>query len=125
VNLHKFRASRTSELARSVSESVLCKLGGLEQNSSQLPEYIFLSGADVDKEILRVNGLLKEEDIDIFVAPENRRIIKNDAEEYKIWHRMYHAMNVPLPTEKIAFTEDKEEYGLPLYGIGLISMKSK
>lgn len=62
VNLHKFRASRASELATSVSESVLCKLGGWEQNSSQLREYVFLSGADVDKEILRVNGLLKEED---------------------------------------------------------------
>ena len=62
VNLHKFRASRASELAKSVSESVLCKLGGWQQNSSQLREYVYLSGGDAEKEILRLNGLLKEED---------------------------------------------------------------
>jgi len=63
VNLHKFRASRASELAKSLSESVLCKLGGWEQNSSQLREYVYLSGGDAEKEILRINGLLKEEDL--------------------------------------------------------------
>ena len=61
-NLHKFRASRASELSKHLSESILCTLGGWEQNSSQLREYVYLSGRDAEKQILKLNGLLKEED---------------------------------------------------------------
>jgi integrase len=62
VNLHKFRASRATELSAKLSESVLCKLGGWEQNSSQLREYVYLSGGDAEREVLRLHGLLKEEE---------------------------------------------------------------
>jgi integrase len=63
VNLHKFRASRATQLViEGMSEPVLCKFGGWEIGSSEIRTYVKLADKDVEDEILRINGLLKEED---------------------------------------------------------------
>jgi len=63
VNLHKFRASRASELGKGLTESILCKMGGWKLGSAVLREYVILGRDDVDKEVLKFNGLVKEEDV--------------------------------------------------------------
>jgi integrase len=63
VNLHKFRASRASELSKGLTESILCKIGGWKLGSAVLREYVYLGRDDADKEVLKFNGLVKEEDM--------------------------------------------------------------
>lgn len=63
VNLHKFRASRATQLIREgMPEPTLCKYAGWEINSNEIKTYVKLSQKDVEDEILRINGLIKEED---------------------------------------------------------------
>lgn len=68
VNLHKFRASRATQLVlEGMSEPVLCDFGGWVIGSSEIRTYVKLSGKNVENEILRINGLLKkEEDVNGF-----------------------------------------------------------
>ena len=63
VNLHKFRASRATQLViEGMSEPVLCDFGGWVIGSDEIRTYVKLSGKNVDNEILRINGMLEEED---------------------------------------------------------------
>jgi hypothetical protein len=63
VNLHKFRASRATHLVtEGMSEPVLCEFGGWKIGSAEIRTYVKLSGKNVEDEILKINGLIKEED---------------------------------------------------------------
>jgi len=63
VNLHKFRASRATHLVtEGMSEPILCNFGGWKIGSSEIRTYVKLSAKDVEDEILRINGIIKEED---------------------------------------------------------------
>ena len=63
VNLHKFRASRATQLViEGMSEPLLCDFGGWVIGSDEIRTYVKLSGKNVANEILRINGLLEEED---------------------------------------------------------------
>jgi len=62
VNLHKFRASRATELSKSLSDTVICKIGGWVPGSQELQEYLYLSGRDTDNALLEMNGLVKTEE---------------------------------------------------------------
>ena len=62
VNLHKFRASRATELSKSLSDTVICKIGGWVPGSQELQEYLYLSGRDTDNALLEINGLVKTEE---------------------------------------------------------------
>jgi len=66
---------------------------------------------------------LLEDDLDIVVESENRKIFP-DKMEKRLWRMMYNAMNMEVPTEKITFREDDEQ-GLPLFGTGLICVKNE
>jgi site-specific recombinase XerD len=67
VNLHIFRASRATQLVlEGMSEPVLCDFGGWKIGSSEIRTYVKLSGKNVEDEILRINGLVKEEIVDGF-----------------------------------------------------------
>lgn len=61
VNLHKFRASRATQLVlEGMSEPVLCNFGGWVIGSSEIRTYVRLSGKNVEDEILRINGLVEK-----------------------------------------------------------------
>jgi integrase len=61
VNLHKFRASRATQLVlEGMSEPVLCNFGGWVIGSSEIRTYVKLSGKNVEDEILRINGLVEK-----------------------------------------------------------------
>jgi len=62
VNLHKFRASRATELSKTLSDTVICKIGGWVPGSQELQQYLYLSGKDTDDAILEINGLIKKKD---------------------------------------------------------------
>jgi integrase len=62
TNTHKFRASRATELSKSLSDQILCKIGGWQPGSKQLQEYIYLSGRDAENAVLELHGLIKKED---------------------------------------------------------------
>ncbi len=61
---------------------------------------------------------------DVVIAPENRRIIKNDNMERRIWRNIYTRLNVELPEWKMKFVEGGEE-GMPLFNTGIVAIKSK
>lgn len=61
---------------------------------------------------------------DIVIPPENRRIIKNDNLEGRIWRTIYNRLNVKLPEWKMTFVENGEE-GMPLFNTGIIAVRSE
>jgi len=76
VNPHHWRHSRASALASKLTESVMCKYFGWKLGSDQPATYVHLSGRDLDKEILRVNGkieLVSEEDVNVLEPKECSR----------------------------------------------------
>jgi len=78
-------------------------------------DFVFLKHLSAFEEILDNN-------LDLVLEPENRRIFQED-EEKRLWRMMYKTMDIPVPTQKIKFRENNEE-GLPLFGTGLICVKS-
>lgn len=73
--------------------------------------------------VKRFNKLL-EDDVDVAIQSENRRIITNDDLELRIWRNIYRAMGIKLPNIKIPYVEDKQE-GLPLLNTGVVCIRSK
>jgi len=63
-----------------------------------------------------------EEQLDLVMEPENRKIF-SDVQEKRLWRRMYKNMGVETPSIQIQYRENKE-YGLPLFGTGIICVKS-
>jgi len=68
------------------------------------------------------NEILKSE-YDLVIEPENRKI-HSDIIATKLWRLIYNHLDIKQPKDKIVFREDNEE-GLPLYGTGLVCVKSK
>ena len=64
-----------------------------------------------------------DEKYDFILEPENRKIF-NDITEKRLWRNMYRSMEIEVPDFKIKFRENNEE-GLPLFGTGMIFVKSK
>jgi len=62
VHMHLFRHSRATILANYLTEAQMCEFFGWVQGSDMPRVYIHLSGRDVDEAILRVYGLVKEEE---------------------------------------------------------------
>ena len=60
---------------------------------------------------------------DIVIQGENRRIIKDDMIELRIWRHIYRAMGIKMPDYKIHFIENHEE-GRPLFNTGFMIIKS-
>lgn len=60
---------------------------------------------------------------DLIIEPENRKIFTDNIES-RLWRIIYKNLNIDMPTEKIMFRENKE-YGLPLYGTGLVCVKRR
>lgn len=75
------------------------------------------------KHLDELNKLMND-DIDISIGTECRRMIDNDVMETRIWRSIYRALEVQMPKNKVTFTEDRKE-GLPLYDTSLILVKSK
>jgi hypothetical protein len=74
------------------------------------------------KNLNEFDKILKPE-YDLVIEPENRRIF-TDVMEQKLWRLIYKKMGIKTPTEKITYRENNEQ-GLPLYGTGLVCIKSK
>ena len=72
--------------------------------------------------ISMLNDLLKDE-YDLVIEPENRKIFTDNIEQ-RLWKNMFKAMGIKCPTHKITFRENNEK-GLPLYGTGMVCVKSK
>ena len=64
-----------------------------------------------------------DKDLDLFIEPENRKIFDDNTAD-RLWRVMYKAMNIEKPELKITYRENKEK-GLPLFGTGLIGVRSK
>lgn len=62
VNPHHFRHSRATELAKSFTESQLCEYLGWVQGSKEAATYVHLSGRDMDSAVLKMHGLVNEEE---------------------------------------------------------------
>ncbi len=62
VHMHLFRHSRATILANYLTEAQMCEFFGWVQGSDMPRIYIHLSGRDVDEAILRVYGLVKDEE---------------------------------------------------------------
>jgi len=65
-----------------------------------------------------------DDDTDIVIQSENRRIINNDTLETRIWRNIYRAMKIKMPGIKIPYVENKE-IGRPLLATGVVCVKSK
>jgi len=62
VNPHNFRHSRSTELAKRFTESQLCEYLGWVQGSKEAATYVHLSGRDMDTAVLRMHGIIDEEE---------------------------------------------------------------
>lgn len=62
VNPHHFRHSRATELAKQFTEAQLCQYMGWIPGSREAATYVHLSGRDMDKAVLKLHGLVDEED---------------------------------------------------------------
>lgn len=62
VNPHSFRHSRATHLANILTEAQMKQYFGWVQGSDMASVYVHLSGRDVDSALLRLNGILKDED---------------------------------------------------------------
>ena len=79
-------------------------------------DLLFLKHLSSYKDLLR-------EDLDLVMEPENRKIF-DDVTEKRLWRNIYRNMEISMPTEKIRFRENDEE-GLPLFGTGLVCVRSE
>lgn len=64
VNPHNYRHSRASHLAMILTEAAMCKYFGWAIGSDMPAVYVHLSGKDIDEAILRMHGIVKEEEKD-------------------------------------------------------------
>ena len=62
VNPHIFRHSRASDLANKLTEAQLKEMFGWTQGSDMAATYVHLSGRDVDKALLKIHGLVGEDE---------------------------------------------------------------
>jgi hypothetical protein len=74
------------------------------------------------KHLSCLDTILKD-DLDIVVEPENRKIF-DDTTANRLWRIIYKAMDIEMPKFFLQFRENKER-GLPLFGTGLICIKSE
>jgi len=73
TNPHALRHARLTDLAREgLSEMELRIVGGWSRSSNMPEVYVHLSGADVEKKILRMEGVLEEEDLE----PDAMHLVK-------------------------------------------------
>ena len=83
----------------------------------------------LDLDVLPIQHMRKikrvlEDDVDVVIQVENRRIIKDNITEKRIWRNIYRTMGIKLPNFKINYIENGEE-GYPLFNTGVIFVKSK
>ena len=64
-----------------------------------------------------------DDDLDIIVETENRKIF-DDVMEERLWRQMFKAMNISKPNFKVQFRENNE-MGLPLFGSGIVCVKTE
>jgi ribosomal protein L40E len=64
VNLYKFRHSTITTFAGELTEAQLCEVFGWVQGSRMPQVYVHLNGRDVDQKILKLHGLVKENEIE-------------------------------------------------------------
>jgi len=62
VNPHNFRHSRATELSKSFTEAQLCQYMGWIVGSREAATYVHLSGRDMDKAILKLNGIVDDDE---------------------------------------------------------------
>jgi len=64
VNPYKFRHSTITALAGELTEAEMCEVFGWKQGSRMPRIYVHLSGRDVDDKILRIHGLINENEVE-------------------------------------------------------------
>jgi integrase len=64
VNLYKSRHSTITSLAGELTEAQLCEVFGWVQGSRMPQVYVHLNGRDVDQTILKLHGLIKDDQIE-------------------------------------------------------------
>jgi len=79
VHFHMFRHGRATELARELTEAELNVFMGWEQGSNMPRTYVHLSGKDLDKKILQISGIGKEQKVENAMC----QIKVKDAELYR------------------------------------------
>ena len=62
VTPHRWRATRSTDLSKKVSEQSLKNIMGWSPNSQVVKVYVHLSGADIDEAMLAANGIVKDEE---------------------------------------------------------------
>jgi len=74
------------------------------------------------KNLNEFDKILKPE-YNLVIEPENRKIY-SDAIATKLWRLIYRTLKIKQPKDKIVYRENNES-GLPLYGTGIVCVKSK
>jgi len=62
VHLHGFRHTSATRLARSLTEAEMKQYYGWKQSSNMASVYVHMASRDVDKSMLRIHGLITEEE---------------------------------------------------------------
>lgn len=83
----------------------------------------------MDLDILFLNHLKMlyktlDDEFDIIIQSENRRIIQNDNMETRVWRNIYRAMGIQMPDIKIPYIESGE-MGRPLLNTGVFMIKTE
>jgi len=73
---------------------------------------------------LREFHKILEEDTDVIIQMENRRIIPDDTMETRVWRNIYRGMGVKLPEIRLPYVEGNEK-GRPLFNTGVVMVQSK
>jgi integrase/recombinase XerD len=64
VNLYNFRHSTITTMAGELTEAELCEVFGWVQGSRMPRIYVHMSGRDVDKKLLRIHGVIKDDQVE-------------------------------------------------------------
>jgi integrase/recombinase XerD len=64
VNLYNFRHSTITTMAGELTEAELCEVFGWVQGSRMPRIYVHMSGRDVDKKLLKIHGVIKDDQVE-------------------------------------------------------------
>jgi site-specific recombinase XerD len=104
---HLFRHTRATELTNYVSELYLKQILGWSKTSDMPAFYVHLSGRDVEREVLRIHGLVPPEQLKPILSKRKCPICEHENDP----HRLYcEACGSPLKTGAVVLKELSEAH---------------
>jgi site-specific recombinase XerD len=104
VHPHLFRHSRATHVATDMTEAAMKEYFGWTQGSDMPEVYIYLSGRDIDREVLKMYGIKEEE-------KEEKKKCSRCMKEYKGSERFCPRCGAPLSQKDARKVEKLQTYG--------------